>query len=291
MNLKQIVQLYFPSIVVDWLRWLLKRPAELEYISEGWGYKTKDSNIKGWNVESYVNAQKDRFSLFVKSVQGTNPMGISHEANIPSNDEDYVEHNTMMAYAYVLALAARKKDSISLLDWGGGVGQYYTVSKALLPDVEIDYHCKEVPLICECGRELLPNAHFYDNEEDCFKRSYDVVLASASLYIHEDWKKVVQRLASATSSYLYITRLPIVLKSKSFVMVHRLYPFGYQTEYLGWIINRDEFLNHLSELQMELIREFLIQEKRFVHRAPEQVEYRGFLFRPRQGLIYRRESQ
>src|SRR6266540_829252 len=43
-----------------------------------------------------------------------------------------------MAYGYVLALAAWKKDRVSLLDWGGGLGHYNLISQALLPLVEIN---------------------------------------------------------------------------------------------------------------------------------------------------------
>ena len=186
-----------------------------------------------------------------------------------------------MAYAYAIDLAARKKDRISLLDWGGGIGHYYIINKALLPKVTIDYHCKNLLLLCEGGRELLPEAKFYENEEECFAQAYDLVLASSSLQYCEDWQRIAQRLTLATRSYLYITRVPIVHRLPSFVVVQRLYRYGYQTEYLSWFLNREEFLSHMSTLEMELIREFLIQERPHVHQAPEQGEYRGFLFRPR----------
>jgi putative methyltransferase (TIGR04325 family) len=186
-----------------------------------------------------------------------------------------------MSYAYVLALAARKRERISLLDWGGGIGHYYILSQALLPKVDIDYHCKDVPLLCQGGRELLPEASFHEDEEDCFKRSYDLVLVSGSLQYCEDWKRLVQRLASVTGIYLYITRLPIVERAASFVAVQRPYRYGYQTEYVGWFLNRREFLNHMDTLRMDLLREFLTQEKPYVLNAPEQGEHLGFLFRPK----------
>ncbi|HAJ59644.1 MAG TPA: hypothetical protein DCP31_10545 [Cyanobacteria bacterium UBA8543] len=241
-----------------------------EYLPDGWN--TNDSRIKGWNVQNILDIRKANWSYFLELTQSTNPVA-----------ENYGTHNTYMAYAYVLALAARKKDCISLLDWGGGVGDYYLISKALLPEVKIDYHCKEVPLLCEGGRELLPEATFYENEEDCLRRSYDLILSSGSLQYWEDWRKVAQQLASASNSYLYITRLPVVHQVPSFVVVQRPYSYGYQTEYMGWFLNREEFLNYMIGLDMELVREFLIAEKFPVLGAPEPGEGRGFLFRPRTG--------
>ena len=188
-----------------------------------------------------------------------------------------------MAYAYVLTLAARKKDQISLLDWGGGIGHYCILGRALLPEVEIDYHCKDVPILCQGGRELFPEARFYDDTKTCFKRTYDLVLASSSLQYSEDWTGTVTQLASASRPYLYVTRLPIVHRAASFVVIQRPYQHGYKTEYLSWFLNRQEFLNYMNSLGMDLVREFLIQERPFVHGAPEQGESRGFLFRSRGG--------
>ena len=104
---------------------------------------------------------------------------------------------------------------------------------------------------------------------------------SGSFHYTEDWKRLFRRLASATRSYLYITRLPVVHSVASFVVVQQgPSPYGYLTEYIGWFLNREEFLNHGASLGLELVREFLIHERPFVQGAPEQCEYRGYLFRP-----------
>ena len=299
MTLKEVAKRCLPPIIIDGGRYLLRSNGRLrtsecreipewEYVPEGW--RRKDPRVKGWNVESILDTQKARWPAFLRMVQGSGPLDATHrlqvagEVSAPSNN-DYAAHNTMMAYAYVIARASRKKDRISLLDWGGGIGHYYIIGKALLPEIEIDYHCKDLPLLCRGGRELLPEAKFHENEEECFARTYDLVLASSSLHYSEDWKSVAQRLAVATRSYLYITRLPIVHRLTSFVAVQRPYQYGYQTEYLCWFLNREEFLTHMGAFEMELVREFLIQERPHVHKAPEQGEYRGFLFRPRRGQI------
>jgi putative methyltransferase (TIGR04325 family) len=95
----------------------------------------------------------------------------------------------MISYGYVLALAARKKDKLTILDWGGGVGHYYLYSKALLPEVGIEYHCYDVPNLCRLGRKLLPEIHLHDDERDLFGRQYDVVVSSSSLHYFENWRE------------------------------------------------------------------------------------------------------
>jgi hypothetical protein len=76
-----------------------------------------------------------------------------------------------------------------------------------------------------------------------------------------------------------VTRLPIVHQAPSYVMVQRPYQYGYNTEYLGWCLNRAEFLQCAQKTGLKLIREFVVEQLPPVHRAPEQPEHWGFLFR------------
>ena len=168
---------------------------------------------------------------------------------------------------------------MSVLDWGGGVGLFYLLSRALLPDeVELDYHCKDLPALCSYGREALPQAHFHE-DESCLERRYDLVLASSSLQYSENWSEVLQRLAGAAGSYLYLARVPVVLKCPSFVVLQRAYRYGLGTEFLSWVFNRDELLEAASRSGTKLVREFVFGEKSAIRGTPEQDETRGFLFR------------
>jgi putative methyltransferase (TIGR04325 family) len=250
---------------------------EWEYIPEGWEALKTDPNIKGWNVESVLEAYKANWPGFLKTLEGALPFGISPES--PSeNSTNLMFHNLMMTYAYALSLSTRHKSSISMLDWGGGIGHYYLLSQNLVPALEIDYHCKDVPVLAEHGRSLFPKAHFY-TDETCLERKYDFVLVSGSFQYSQDWVSALKGLAQATGGYLFITRLPIAHQAPSFVIIQRPYQYGYNTEYLGWCLNRGEFLQCAQKLGLELIREFVVEPLPPIHRAPEQPEHWGFLFR------------
>ncbi len=276
----QFLKQLLPPIVVDGIRYFrrLQKPviAEWEYVPYGWA--SKDPRVKGWNVESVAQSENSKWPRFLELTQGTDPLGVNHEDLAPIRNS-YSAHNTVMTFAYVLGLTALKRDKISVLDWGGGMGHYYILSRALVPDVILDYHCKDLPALCRHGRLVLPEVIFHEDEHQCWEQSYDLVFASSSLQYCKDWKSTLARLASVSGCYLFITRLPIVRNSPSFVVVQRPYALGYSTEYLGWFLNRDEFLNQASALKMKLIREFMVQEEHHVFNAPEQGVYRGFLFR------------
>lgn len=281
--MKKIIQDLLPPFIwrilrKTYLSFLKKsKYIEWEYIPRGWLAETTDSNIKGWNVDSVLNTYKGNWDDFQSALNDKLPLGISPESN-NINRIELTNHNIMMTYAYVLALSSLNKSFISMLDWGGGIGHYYFISKALLPDLEIDYYCKDVSVLVDYGKENFPNLSFY-TDESCLKRTYDFVLASTSLHYSQDWVNTFKGLAKATSGYLFVTRLPILQNSKSYVMVQRPYQYGYDTEYLGWCLNKQEFLNVANSLGLVLVREFFSQGSEFIYGAPEQPQYFGFLFK------------
>ncbi len=164
-----------------------------------------------------------------------------------------------------------------MLDWGGGIGHYYFLARALWPDLQIEYACKDVPLLAEYGATLFPDQHF-SSGEDCLSGKYDLVMASASLQYEKDWKNLLHRLANASSKYMYIAQLPTIQKSPSFVFVQRPYQYGYNTEYLAWCINEAEFLAASRSAGLRLVRKFVYGYQPKIFKAPEQNIYSGYLF-------------
>ena len=103
-------------------------------------------------------------------------------------------------------------------------------------------------------------------------------MSSSSLQYSEDWRQDLRKLARA-AAYVYVTRIPVVFEAPSFVTLQRAYVYGYGTEFLGWFFNRQELLEAASQARLAFVREFLLGPHARVWRAPEQTEYRGYLFR------------
>ena len=92
---------------------------------------------------------------------------------------------------------------------------------------------------------------------------------------------LLRRLAAAAAPWLFVALLPVVRNAESFVVQQQPDSYGYDTEYLGWVINRMEFLAAARESGLELVREFLAPGVIAVAGAPEQAVHRSFLFRRR----------
>jgi putative methyltransferase (TIGR04325 family) len=290
--LKAVVRSLAPPIVVPLLRRLRdavrggRSYPDWEYVPEGWRGAIANRGVKGWNVAAAREAHRRQWERWLRALKGPGPLGVDffrpfradlREGEMP-RDFPWA-HNATMAYAYVLTLAAGGRKRLSMLDWGGGIGQFYPLSRALLPGVEIDYHCKDVPELADCGRELSPDAHFYADDSVWTRRTYDLVLASSALHCIEDWQGTLRRLAAATGDLLFVTRLPTVTECPSFVVLQRAYSYGFETEFLAWFVNRNEFLAAVAGCGLRLVREFVLMDSTPVRDAPEQAAYRGFLFR------------
>ena len=250
-------------------------PPHWEYVPEGFARPAK-----GWDVQAISDAYREKWPSYLAAIEGTKPLGVNHEMprGVAIGWEDLNAHNTLVSYAYVLALAAAGRERISVLDWGGGIGHYLPLSRAVLPGAAIDYHCKDVTVLAEHGRELFAHATFYD-DDSCLEREYDLVFASASLQYAPDWQATLAGLAGATAGLLYVTRAPVALQAPSFVVLQRAYDYGYDTEYLGWVFNRDELLAVAAGAGATLLREFLVSAQISAAGAPEApVGHRGFLF-------------
>lgn len=265
-------------------RLLLRQRPPWEYVPNGWDVARTDPKLKGWNDVSVVQTYEARWPAFKAVLDSTLPLAVAPEHAAPEHlgatryDQlDLFTHNVVMSFAYALAVSSRHKQSLTMLDWGGGIGHYYLLARTLVPDLRLEYHCYDVDVCVDHGRRVLPEVHF-SSDDGVLTRQYEFVLASGSFHYARDWQSLLERLAQATNGRLFITQLPVVHQRGSFVVVQRPYAHGYNTEYLGWCLNRSAFLALAQRLGLVLVREFVSGYQPDVYRAPEPPEYRGFLF-------------
>lgn len=255
-----------PPLLADSIRRLRRRlrppPAVLEYSSSGWDESVLSGASSGWNVDSVVEATRAENVESERSLLNGGPLGVGHQ------------HNLHVSFAYVLARTAHCKTSVSVLDWGSGLGYYYLVARAAVPEVSVEYHCKETPVLAAAGQKVIPEAAWY-SDETCLGRGYDLVMLSGSLQYAQDWQGQLRRISNAASEWLYITRLPVVEKVPTFAAVQRIYG----SVMLHWQFNRASVLSFVESLGFVAEREFEIGDRPYVKDAPEQCELRGWLFR------------
>lgn len=276
-RLKQGARTWLPTGVVEFARGALDYVGspQWEYMSAGWDTSQR---VRGWDISAVVEAQKKNWTQYSEYLSKRGPLWLNHEDLHGVVTEELRDHNTLVSYAYVAALASRHSVQFSMLDWGGGLGYYYLVSRAVLPGLDIDYCCYDMPSFCDVGRDLLPGVKFTASRRECLIGHYDLVLASSSLWYDEDWKTAVGLLAAVADPYLFITRMVFLDDGPSYVAIQRPWSLGFPTEYLCWILNQQELVECLNSHSMELVREFALSDGPHIHNAPAQGKCRGLLF-------------
>lgn len=292
--IKPIALALLPPIVVSGLR-RLRRVKHVDVIDDAgqrhrkpeWEMVANTDSVwngtEGWNHASIAERQMEKWVAFIEDLQGSRPLGRSHEA-APDAPTDVSAHNTIMTFGYAVGRVGSevgKDRQTSILDWGGGIGHYYQYARTLFPDLAIDYVIKDLDVLCRAGRTASSGAQFLSDEAEALGRRYDMVFASSALHYSRDFYSALDRLLKVSDRYFMITRTPFVQKSNDFVVVQRPHRYGYITEYAGWFLNQDKFLSHAREKGFEADREFLLAERPYVPNATEQCEYKGFLLKRR----------
>ena len=268
-----------PPIVADLIRSRGQRAdPDWYWIGAEWP-EGLDPEGPGWDVETVLTTYMRRWPSFIDALAATGPFRASPDSD-GSSTADLAHHNATMVFAYALLFSGHERAQLRMLDWGGGLGHYLAMARALAPQIEMSYTCRDLSLLVAQGRALFPEARFVD-DDSCFDRAYDFVLASASLHYSKDWAGTLRKLADATAGHLLVTRAPMVESASSFVFTQR--PPDYSTEYPGWCLNRPDFLRMAESVGLVLIREFDLGFAPVIASAPEQNRFRGFLFRGTQG--------
>lgn len=276
-KLRSIARSWLPPILHEAIvrvRRRLQGASRDRYVGDHW---PDSSGEPGWEHESIVRAQVDKWPVFLRLTKGTGPLGINHESPHPSREE-IGAHNLVMTFGYALALAGNSLPRVSVLDWGSGIGHYGPLAEALLPSHEVEYHAYDLPAFRGAAAGLSPSTR-YPTLEEWRGRRYDLVLASGSLQYVAEWRLVLDDLARSARDYVLLTRLPVVSSTPSFVVGQLPLRAGYHARLHYWAFNRDQLLDQAGSAGLHLVREFLLYEIERVEGAPEQPQMRGFLLR------------
>ena len=184
-------------------------------------------------------------------------------------DEEIVNY---ILFGYVLALAARNRDKVTVIDYGGNLGDYYWIGRALVPGVELEYHCKELPAVAAAGRQMSPDV-IWHTDDTCFAVSSDLVVFFGSLPYLPGWADILHRAAQSTRAYLFLS-IPSVRHVPTYVITQRS---GGVTN-LQYLFNASEIVDTVQRAGLRLVREFAMGPHPPVANAPEQPLYVGWLF-------------
>jgi putative methyltransferase (TIGR04325 family) len=164
----------------------------------------------------------------------------------PMPDEAIIDHQ-------VLALAVRLvgRDSVSVVDFGGGVGQSFAALRRMVDtSVALQYCIVEIPSIVEHARRLWPDSQvmFAETLEDV-PFVPDIVFAKGAIQYWPDYAEGLRRLFALSAAW--------VLLEKASLLMDREYATeqvnAYESRIPYWFMSRERLLDVAKQCGYALV--------------------------------------
>jgi len=181
-------------------------------------------------------------------------------------------------FADLLAQAAAD-GTLSVLDWGGGFGEFHWCARALWPRLAIAWHVRELAAVCDHGAAIFPETAFHDNDADAFGRTYDVALAVGALHYAADWRAALARLAAAARRFLILVDLPMNDDGLALFIQERPLAAVPDATFAGAVLPTPALRSLLAEAGWEALRELPTSFAPPTGGSGPQVVYRSLAFR------------
>jgi putative methyltransferase (TIGR04325 family) len=245
-------------------RRIVRATTLFQYAPAGWATPLPGLSNSEAFWSAFIEEERAYCEVLIARIHAGDPM-------LYQDGDDNLKY---AVFGYVLALAARQLSKLSVLDYGGNLGDYYWLARGLLPGVQLDYHCKELPALASAGRLVSPDVTWH-TDDACLADEHDVVMFSSTIQYLPDWQDVLQRAARSARRYVLLSDVPTLRHAPTYVVTHRT---GGHT-CLHAALNRVELITTAESAGLRLIREFPMGRHPRIVNAPEQPACVGWLFR------------
>ncbi len=153
----------------------------------------------------------------------------------------------------LIAILGQSRRTISILDYGGGMGASYvdclhSLSNA---DIELEYHIVDLSRTIKFGKKIFTsdlNIHFHSNIP-LDTQKIDVVVLGSSLEYISDYKSLIHCLMELSPKYVFMTdnfmgKMPTFATTQVNMKNRRI---GY------WIFQLDEIIELITQYNFSLI--------------------------------------
>jgi putative methyltransferase (TIGR04325 family) len=155
-------------------------------------------------------------NILIKSYDNSTIANIVIQKNMIFRDtiasNKILDIQIMKSFTGIAIAAFNEKKTFKVLDFGGGGGYHYFISKLLLPqDILISWHIVETSSIVKQSNDLTNTELKFFNtiEEASFDiQNFDLIFASSSLQYCKNQSILIEQILNLNATNIYITRTP-----------------------------------------------------------------------------------
>ncbi len=277
LGLKAAIRRFLPASWVQRInRWRgLSDPNEMPYAPEGW--PKNDPSEATWGSDVAVDHYLKSWHAFMQSITLPGPLGMINPRQM-ANGGNVFASQIYTAFGYVLARTAHLQSELSILDWGGCLGQYAALTQRLIPGIKVKFYNKDLPGLRAAAEQVMPEATYFDQDDQFADLKVDLVMASGALQYTRSWQSVIERLTRSAQKALYLSRVPTCFAERSFVTLPRVAYYAEPRRIPMWIFSHDELAAEVARHGFRLEMEFVTSEGLKVINGPAPAEMRGYYF-------------
>jgi len=241
--LKQFLKEIIPTFVLKYIR----------YINNS---KRLKGNFISWDEALKQSTGYDAEIILKKVLSAT--LKVKSNDNLYERDSVLFNknQNSFPLLAALLYVAAKNKNKLNVLDYGGSLGSSYFQCKKLLADMELQWNIVEQPNFVKTGIKYIQDdkLKFHYSINDCLRTNKpNVILLSGVLQCLEKPYDLILDICDKNIDYIIIDRTPF--SKKEFITIQVVAPEIYPASYPLWIFNQNKLLD-LFQNKYLLIFEF-----------------------------------
>jgi len=195
---------------------------------------------QGYESDRWVRQETERIHSLLQAIKndGAIPSVVSYRMNL------------LPLLAATTAVNS-KKNKVTILDFGGGLGStYISVTAACANSQIVDYHIVESKSICRAGKECFKgntHIHFYDHLPEKIQ-DVDIVCLCSSIQYIKDWQGLLKGVAEYDPQYVLLADVPA-----GDIPTYATVQNYYESKIPYWFFDVNEIIRMMSSIKFELL--------------------------------------
>ncbi len=249
--MKQFIKEIMPPFILNYLSRLLKSKYGWHGEYDSWKNALDDS--AGYDSENIL-AKVRASALKVKN----------GEAAYERDSVLFFKPDYSVPVLATLMLSLAKSNRISVLDFGGSLGNAYFQTKTFLDELkDVTWSVVEQAHFVDIGNSEFKNDRlkFYHSISECAsKEKPNVLLLSSVLQYLEKPYEMLDEMLELNFDFILIDRTPISLVNRNVIKLQKVPPSIYKASYPCWFLNELDLIDKFAERRYKLVEEFETSE-------------------------------
>jgi putative methyltransferase (TIGR04325 family) len=229
---------------------------------------------KSWS-DAVARSSGYQSSKTIQSLIISDPIAFANTSN-PSFIENRLQQ---IASAFLEGVASGNKNTIRVLDVGGGLGQYFYLLEKLAPSIQFEWVILETTALCELAKSVAPpkkNIKWISSLDDA-QEIFDIALLSSVIQYVESPFKLLDDLIQV-AKFLIVNRLPLTSSRNEKICIQRPGFRESKGSYPVHILNEEKVIAYFGARGKILCRWFVPQDVAVVRF--KKIINQGLTFRP-----------